>query len=326
MGPGGDAHAGGALDGRAVERECMRLDLFPHALGERHAGVEDRPRQEQEELLAAESSRAIDLAYLVAKNFCKLLQYGIAGLVAVGVVHALEAIQVTHHAGERLVQALRVLEHLLDPFLEVAPVVEARERVGLRHVPQPFVGLEQLAFALLQLVLEALDAQHRREPRLQLGEVDRLRDVVVGTGLESLDLVLRRIEGRLHDDRDEREVVVAFDAARDFDPVDLGHHDVEQDQIRVFLLDLLQRFFTVARRDRRVAPRFEPRLEQFDVVLVVVDDQNAAGMLLTRRYHHFSRGTVGPRRPRPAAHMAWRDSRRSPLPSPSRDPTPARAR
>ena len=65
----------------------------------------------------------------------------------------------------------------------------------------------------------------------ELGEVDGLRDVVVGASLESLDLVLGRIERRLHDDRDEREASVGLHTPRDFDAVDMRHHHVEENQI-----------------------------------------------------------------------------------------------
>ena len=82
----------------------------------------------------------------------------------------------------------RVVEHLLEPLLEMAAVVEPSQRVGLRHVAQPLVGLEQLALALLELLLQPLDAEHRIDARFELGEVDRLGDVVVGARLESFDL------------------------------------------------------------------------------------------------------------------------------------------
>ena len=91
----------------------------------------------------------------------ELLEHLVARLVPVGVVDALEVIQVAHHARERLAEPLGVLEHLLQPLVQVAAVVEPREPVGLRHVAQPLVDLEQLALALLQRLLEPLDPQHR---------------------------------------------------------------------------------------------------------------------------------------------------------------------
>ena len=58
--------------------------------------------------------------------------------------------------------------------------------------------------------------------RLELGEVDRLGDVVVRAGVESLDLVLGRVERRLHDDRNERQRRISLDPPRDLDAVHLA--------------------------------------------------------------------------------------------------------
>jgi len=305
----------------------MRLDLFPHPFGEGHRRVEHRAREQQHELLPPEATRPIDLADFVPQDARELLQHCVTRLMAVGIVDALEAIEIAHHAGERLVEPLGVLEHLLETFFQISPVVEPREHVGLRHVPKSFIRFEQLALALLELLLQAFDPQHRLEPRLELREVDRLRDVIVRARLESLDLVLGRVERRLHDDRNERQRFVRLDPAGDFDTVDLRHHDVEQDQVRRGRIDLVQRLRAVAGRFRPVPPRFEPRPQQLDIVLVIVDDQDAGGRLrVTRGFHHSSRESVAPRPQRLAARMASRDIHRSPPPSLSRDPTPARAR
>lgn len=109
----------------------MFLDLFPHPFGEGHAGVEDGPRQQQHELFAAIPADAIDLPCLVAQDACKLLEHGVARLVAVLVVHTLEAVDVAHHAGERLAQPRGVLEHFTQPLLEMPSIVEPREGIRL---------------------------------------------------------------------------------------------------------------------------------------------------------------------------------------------------
>ena len=70
--------------------------------------------------------------------------------MAVGVVHTLEAIQITHHHGEGFLQSPRVAEHLIEALLHVAPIVEPRERIGLRHLEQPNVQLRQLALAFFE--------------------------------------------------------------------------------------------------------------------------------------------------------------------------------
>jgi len=112
----------------------MRLDLFPHPLGEQPGGIDAGTRQQEEELLAAQAADAIDRPRLVPQNLRELLENFVAGLVPVGVVHRLEAIEVAHHAGERLSKATCVGEHLAEPMLEVPAVVESRQGVGLGQV------------------------------------------------------------------------------------------------------------------------------------------------------------------------------------------------
>lgn len=131
MRPGGNSKARCPLDRGSVERECIRLDLFPHPLRERDRGVEHGAWQEQHELLAAIASRTVDLAHLVAEDARELLQDGVAGLMAILVIHTLEAVQIAHHARERLVQPTCVLEHLVQPLLEMPSIVEPSEGIRL---------------------------------------------------------------------------------------------------------------------------------------------------------------------------------------------------
>lgn len=109
----------------------MRLNLFPHPLREPHRRVEHRARKEQHELLPAVAPHAIDLAHFLAKDARELLEHRVASLVPVSVVHALEAIEVAHHARERLVQPFGVLEHLLEALFEMPTIIESRESVRL---------------------------------------------------------------------------------------------------------------------------------------------------------------------------------------------------
>ena len=64
------------------------------------------------------------------------------------------------------------------------------------HVP----FLERLGLAP-HLVLQRLDAQQRAHAGEELGLVDRLRQEIVGAGLDALDPLLLRIERRDEDDR-----------------------------------------------------------------------------------------------------------------------------
>jgi hypothetical protein len=78
--------------------------------------------------------------------------------MAVGVVHTLEAIQITQHNRDGFVQPSRMSKRLLEALLDVTPIIEPCERIGLRHLQQTRVHFRQLSFTFFQRVLQPLDA------------------------------------------------------------------------------------------------------------------------------------------------------------------------
>ena len=67
----------------------------------------------------------------------ELGEHLVADRVAVDVVHLLEVVDVDHHDGDVLVRARRARQLAAKPLVEVAVVVEAGERVGLRLALEP---------------------------------------------------------------------------------------------------------------------------------------------------------------------------------------------
>ena len=76
------------------------------------------------------------------------------------------------------------------------------------------------------------------------------------------------------DDRDEGEVGVRPDAARDLVAVDPRHHDVEEDEVRRILGDAGERLLARWRGVDGVAARTRAGREDLEVVGKVVDDQD----------------------------------------------------
>ena len=103
--------------------------------------------------------------------------------------------------------------------------------------------------------------------------VERLRDEVVGAGLDRLRLLLADAR-RDHDHRQHRGLLARAEPAADGIAVQAGHHHVEQDQVGLVRLDELERGEAVARGDHVVPARREHRLEQADVLGHVVDDED----------------------------------------------------
>ena len=105
--------------------------------------------------------------------------------------------------------------------------------------------------------------------------VERLDEIVVAARIEAGDHVLGVGLGGHQDDRNERQRSIGFEPPRHLDPVELRHHDVEQNQVRLDLARLCERFLAVDRGHHFVALALEPELGDVDIGLVVVDNQDA---------------------------------------------------
>jgi len=285
MWPSRDSTTHRTANRRSGERKCTSFDRFAHPLGEGDRRVLRRTGQDQHELFATVPSDPVDLPRVVAEDLGELPQHLIAGLMAVRVVDALEHVEIAHHARERFIQAKRVLERLVQPFLEAPAVVDPGERVGARDAHELIVDRGQLGPLALDLLLQRLDAEEGADPGFELSEVDRLGDVVVRTRVETDDLVGCGVEGGLHDDRNERQGRIGLDAPRDLEPVDLGEHHIEQDQVGQPLSaggpgaqrhDHGERLFAIVRDGRLVPAGLEPVPQDRHIVRIVVDDQDAS--------------------------------------------------
>src|SRR6185369_13346515 len=105
----------------------MPSHLLPQPLGERDCGIEYGTRQDEEELLPAIAADAIDLSRLGLQELRELLEHGVAGLVPVVVVYALELVDVADDQGDGLVKPHRMLPHLVQMQLQGSTVFDLRE-------------------------------------------------------------------------------------------------------------------------------------------------------------------------------------------------------
>jgi CheY-like chemotaxis protein len=104
----------------------------------------------------------------------------------------------------------------------------------------------------------------------ELVGVERLGDVVVGAEVEALGLVGGRALGR---EQDHRHRPALTQLAHDLDAVEVGHHDVQQDDVRPDLLRLLEGLLaTVGGDDAEALLRQRDGHELGDSRLVVRDE------------------------------------------------------
>jgi hypothetical protein len=190
-------------------------------------------------------------------------------LAAVALEHLLVAAgddeigQMRREEALQLTDALQLDELRGDPFLE--------SPVPLRQL----AGLDLKAPGLvLGLVVQGLDPEHGLDPGDQRGLVDRLGQVLLGAGLEALDHVDRVRLGGDQDDRHERQPGLALEPPADLDAVHLGHHNVEQDEIRMVFAGGRQGGLAVGRGQDVVALAGQAGAEDVQVRRVVVGDED----------------------------------------------------
>ncbi len=120
--------------------------------------------------------------------------------------------------------------------------------------------------------LALIAAEDGADAGQELQVAERLGDVVVGAHLQAAHLVHLSGAGGKHDDGN---VGKAPDLLAQLEAIDIGKHDVEQDEVRLLLLDEAQPCLAVGGRDDLgLGPaQVEAEVHHLDDVGFVVDDQ-----------------------------------------------------
>ena len=126
-----------------------------------------------------------------------------------------------------------------------------------------------------ELVERQLRPQKRAHARKQGDIVYRLRQKVVGPGVDTADAVFRAIEGGHHDDRDVVQLGIVLEAPAHLITVHARHHDIQKDEIGRHFRDFLQRFKAVASRLDFVIFSGQFRFEKLHVERLIVNNQDA---------------------------------------------------
>src|SRR6185312_9631351 len=106
-------------------------------------------------------------------------------------------------------------------------------------------------------------------------DLEGLGDIVDATGAERLDLAVDVGQGRHEDHRYVAARVQGLHAAAGFEAVEVGHHDVEQDEIRLGEAGAVERFVAAERDEHVVAVDFEIVDEDAEIDGIVVDDEDS---------------------------------------------------
>ena len=136
-----------------------------------------------------------------------------------------------------------------------------------------------------------MPAQCRPDPRAQDRGIERLRQIVVGAELDALRNLVDVRVGADHDDRDISLVRIAPDHFENLVPVQIRHHQIEQDETEFFLLDQRDRLVSAGRADDPlVTIGFEQQLQRVSIVLIVIDDKDTGEIRCHEHLESFSIG------------------------------------
>src|SRR5439155_5272848 len=152
--------------------------------------------------------------------------------------------------------ALGVMDRMAVPRLDRA---SEREQHALR-------GVEPL-------VQRALSEEHLRADEELLG-IERLAQVIIGACRDAAELRAAIVRCREDHDRDQAAYRVRLELLAHRDPIEAGHIDVEQDEVRLLRRDSLQRLDPIARLAHLVPEIVEVALEELAVRRHIVHDED----------------------------------------------------
>ena len=133
--------------------------------------------------------------------------------------------------------------------------------------------------------------QHRPHPQRQFTRAERLGQIVVGAGLQTVHTVFHAATRSQHQDR--RVDPLAADAPAKIEAVPAGQHDVEDDDVRSPAPEAADRGGTVDGDEHLVALGPQPDGDGLRDGRVVVDHEHPAGAVERRTHGDDSR------------HRAW---------------------
>ncbi len=119
-------------------------------------------------------------------------------------------------------------------------------------------GLDSTQILLLA-VAPALLVDARIDPCPQQNRIERLRQIVLGPGLDAAQGALGLRQGRDHDDRNPPQPLIGLYLHQHIEPADIRHHEIEQDEVELFIVERLQRLIAPATETTRWPSRVNRR-------------------------------------------------------------------
>ena len=134
-----------------------------------------------------------------------------------------------------------------------------------------------------------LNGQVSPEAGQDLLLVERFGDIIHSAGFKSLEFVVKAIEGGHENYRDRVGGRVVFETAAGFEPINTGHHDIEEDDVGKFSGDQLQGPLAAVGNENVKIRFLQDPQEYFQVGRLVINNKNG---ILGRGFGHFLLGGI----------------------------------
>src|SRR6516165_2178542 len=128
----------------------------------------------------------------------------------------------------------------------------------------------------VDLVPQAFLFEGRSEARFQQNWIEGLEQIIDSAELDATRHAYLYGERRDHDHREIAQPRLILEPGEHLKAVDFGHHHVEEDEVEGGRLEERNRLLAVpGGRDIGVAFEIEMKLQSIEVVVVVIDDEDA---------------------------------------------------
>jgi len=115
------------------------------------------------------------------------------------------------------------------------------------------------------------------DPRAQQNRIERFWQIILGPGLDAADDALGLRQGRDHDHRNAAQPLIRLHTHQHVKAVDIGHHQIEQDEVELIVGERLQRLLAAGHRSDAMPIAGQPARQEIAVGLDIIYDENGAG-------------------------------------------------
>ena len=235
--------------------------------------------EEGDEFIPTDTAHRVRVPQAPAQALGHRPQELVAHGMSPGVIDRLELVQIDEQQGQPRAVAARQRQGRVQPVEEQGPVGQIGQRVVIGQVGEPGMGLGDLRQVQFQLLGPAPQFQMQPHPSPHHRRVDGLVDEIDPAGLQGAGLALGVGAGGDEDHRDVASGRVRLEPFTDLITIQVGHHDIEQDQVgNLALGERIERLLAGGHEPDLIVLLQDPQ-QDLDIGRHVIDNQDVRWLI-----------------------------------------------